>query len=61
MESIKTANERDESANGTLSVSEFCAKYHIDDGEEKRLRKLLGNYASKHELVMNVQRKPVTR
>lgn len=44
-----------------LSVMEFCRRYRLDESEEKRLRKLFGEFASRHELLMNAQRKPVFR
>lgn len=44
-----------------LSVMEFCRRYRLDETEEKRLRKLFGDFASRHELLMNAQRKPVFR
>lgn len=44
-----------------LSVMEFCHRYRLDETEEKRLRKLFGDFASRHELLMNAQRKPVFR
>lgn len=61
MDNLNPAAEQPENTNATLSVSEFCAKYKLDDIEENRLRKLFGNYASRHELIINVQRKPNTR
>lgn len=44
-----------------LSVVEFCRRYRLDETEERRLRKLFGDFASRHELLMNAQRKPVFR
>ena len=61
MENIKTGTEQPENANARLSVSEFCRKYELGDVGEGRLRKLFGDYASRHELIINVQRKPNTR
>jgi hypothetical protein len=58
MDNVKSAVEPNESANSTLSVSDFCARYQLGDEEEQRLRKLFGDYASRHELIINVQRKP---
>ncbi|GAK69680.1 hypothetical protein [Agrobacterium rubi] len=43
------------------SVVEFCRRYRLDETEETRLRKLFGEFASRHELLMNAQRKPVFR
>jgi Asp-tRNA(Asn)/Glu-tRNA(Gln) amidotransferase C subunit len=44
-----------------LSVVEFCRRYRLDDAEESRLRKLFGEFASRHELLMNAQRKAMFR
>ena len=44
-----------------LSVADFCDRYRLDDEEKVRLRKLFGDFASRHELLMNAQRKPVFR
>ncbi|HAU75978.1 MAG TPA: hypothetical protein DCW88_10745 [Agrobacterium sp.] len=41
-----------------LNVAEFCRRYRLDKAEEVRLRKLFGEFASRHELLMNAQRKP---
>jgi hypothetical protein len=41
-----------------LNVAEFCRRYRLDKAEETRLRKLFGEFASRHELLMNAQRKP---
>jgi hypothetical protein len=37
-------------------ISEYCRKAGIHRAEEKRLIKILGRYASAHELQMNVIR-----
>ncbi|WP_320202948.1 hypothetical protein [Agrobacterium rosae] len=44
-----------------LSVVEFCRRYRLDDVEETRLRKQFGDFASRHELLMNAQRKATFR
>ena len=44
-----------------LSVGDFCRRYRLDESEESRLRKLFGDFASRHELLMNAQRKPTFR
>lgn len=41
-----------------FNVTDFCKRYRLDQAEEKRLRKLFGDFASRHELLMNAQRKP---
>jgi len=49
------------SAKPILSVADFCERYRLDDTEQSRLRKLFGDFASRHELLMNAQRRPVFR
>ncbi|WEX76851.1 hypothetical protein PYH37_005199 [Sinorhizobium numidicum] len=41
-------------------VAEYCRRNGIHKAEEKRLIKVLGKYASTHELQMNIVR-PQTR
>lgn len=48
----------DTGAKPILNVAEFCRRYRLDKMEETRLRKLFGDFASRHELLMNAQRKP---
>lgn len=43
------------------NVSEFAKRYRLDEKEENRLLKLLGPFASEHELLMNATRSPVFR
>ncbi|KQO83944.1 hypothetical protein [Rhizobium sp. Leaf262] len=43
------------------SVAEFCHRYRLDKSEENRLRTLFGDFASRHELLMNAQRKATFR
>ncbi|MGO7762036.1 hypothetical protein ACC761_30750 [Rhizobium ruizarguesonis] len=38
------------------SISEFARLHSLDRLEEERLRKLFGDFASRHELLINVQR-----
>ncbi|MDR6814991.1 hypothetical protein J2X76_000145 [Neorhizobium sp. 2083] len=40
------------------SVAEFAKRYRLDREEETRLLKLLGPFASQHELLMNASRAP---
>ncbi|CDZ56005.1 MULTISPECIES: hypothetical protein [Neorhizobium] len=40
------------------SVAEFAKRYRLDRGEETRLLKLLGPFASQQELLMNASRAP---
>ncbi|KQQ59736.1 MULTISPECIES: hypothetical protein [Rhizobium/Agrobacterium group] len=44
-----------------LSVVEFCQRYRLDKVEESRLKALFGDFASRHELLMNAQRKATFR
>ncbi|MCL6706738.1 hypothetical protein M8R20_06990 [Pseudomonas sp. R2.Fl] len=44
-----------------FSVSEFCKRYRLDRKEEKRLKTLLGDFATQHELLMNAKRDPQYR
>ncbi|PTV69802.1 hypothetical protein DBL06_25810 [Agrobacterium pusense] len=37
-------------------VTEYCIRVGIDETQQKRLVQLLGRYASRHELQMNVRR-----
>jgi len=43
------------------SVSEFARRHRLNQEEEKRLRKLLGDFATRQELLMNAQRPPLFR
>ena len=38
------------------SVADFAKRYRLDKAEEDKLTKLLGAFASEHELLMNAQR-----
>ncbi|RWX75794.1 hypothetical protein EPK99_19115 [Neorhizobium lilium] len=40
------------------SVTDFAKRYRLDGEEESRLLKLLGSFASEHELLMNASRAP---
>lgn len=44
-----------------FSVAEYCKQYGLDEMEEKRLQKLLGSFATHHELQMNLRRQPAYR
>lgn len=44
-----------------FSVVDYCKRYGLDELEEKRLRKLLGSFATHHELQMNLRRQPAYR
>lgn len=41
-----------------LDVSEYCKQSGVAEAEERRLIILLGPYASRHELQMNILRAP---
>lgn len=43
------------------SVSEFARRHRIDKVEEKRLRKLFGDFATRHELLSNCRRQALIR
>ncbi|MGF9562308.1 hypothetical protein [Neorhizobium sp. JUb45] len=43
------------------NVSEFAKRYRLDDREENRLVRLLGQFASEQELLMNATRAPLYR
>lgn len=38
-----------------FDVAEHCRRNGLDAGEEKKLRVLLGRYATRHELEMNTK------
>ncbi|HEV7305568.1 hypothetical protein [Ensifer sp.] len=42
-------------ARPALDVSEYCRRAGIGEAEERRLITLLGRYASRHELQMNLR------
>lgn len=44
-----------------FSVSEFCKRYRLDCKEERRLKTLLGDFATHQELLMNAKREPQFR
>lgn len=39
-----------------FSVSDFCKRYRLDTKEERRLKTLLGDFATQQELLMNARR-----
>lgn len=45
-------------ASRVWSVVDFCKRYRLEEDEETRLRKLLGDFASQQELLLNAHRKP---
>lgn len=61
MQIIKQNDADETGATRVWTVVEFCRRYRLDQAEETRLRKLLGDFASQQELLMNAQRKPVFR
>lgn len=46
-------------ARPVLEVSDYCRRTGASEAEERRLITLLGRYASRHELEMNVVRGPL--
>jgi hypothetical protein len=42
----------------TLDVVEHCRKNGLDKAEERKLLRLFGRFASRHELQMNTKRPP---
>ena len=44
-----------------FSIAEFCRRYRIEAMEERRLRTLLGEFATQQELLMNARREPKFR
>lgn len=44
-----------------FNVAEFCRRYRLDKIEERRLRTLLGEFATRHELLMNARRESLVR
>lgn len=43
-------------ARPVIEVSEYCRRTGVSEAEEKRLVTLLGRYASRHELKINMVR-----
>lgn len=43
------------------NVADFCRRYRLDSVETERLRRLLGDFASQTELLMNAKRPAVFR
>lgn len=60
MRHIDSRHLDDQQPKHVWEVSEYCRRAGIHRTEEKRLIKILGRYASAHELQMNVIR-PNTR
>ena len=61
---MQLINPKTTEENGTTrvwSVVDFCKRFRLDRAEETRLRKLLGDFASQHELLANAERKPISR
>jgi len=48
----------DKNLKSVWSVSDFAKRYRLDSDEESRLLKLLGPFATQHELLMNASRAP---
>jgi hypothetical protein len=58
---VDTHKIQDNKLREVWSVSEFARRHRLDEDEEKRLRKLLGDFATRQELLMNAQRPPLFR
>ncbi|MCD2180799.1 hypothetical protein OCK02_04880 (plasmid) [Rhizobium sp. TRM96647] len=56
MRHIEIGNLDPEQAKRVWEVSEYCRKAGVSRREEQRLIKILGRYASAHELQMNIVR-----
>lgn len=58
---IDTKEIYEEKLGEVWSISEFARRHRLDRLEEERLRKLFGDFASRHELLLNAQRPPQFR
>jgi hypothetical protein len=58
---VDTQKLQDNKLREVWSVADFARRHRLDAQEERRLRKLLGDFATRHELLMNAQRPPVFR
>jgi hypothetical protein len=58
---VDTNKIQDNKLREVWSVSEFARRHRLDQDEEKRLRTLLGDFATRQELLMNAQRPPLFR
>ena len=50
-----------QAATKIFCVSAFARRNNLDDREEAVMLRLLGSYATEHELMMNARRSPLTR
>jgi hypothetical protein len=50
-----------QAATKVFCVSAFARRNNLDDREEAVMLRLLGAYATEHELLMNTRRSPITR
>ncbi|WJH38434.1 hypothetical protein N7E02_07335 (plasmid) [Aliirhizobium terrae] len=58
---IDTQNIDEKNLKAVMSVRDFCLMYKLTSDEQIRLLRLLGTYATKHELLMNARMKPRIR
>jgi hypothetical protein len=58
---VDTTRIQDDKLREVWSVAEFARRHRLDEREEARLRKLFGEFATRHELLMNAQRPPMYR
>jgi hypothetical protein len=61
MQVVDQTNIETDTARPILNVTEFCRRHRLDKFEEARLRRLFGDFASRHELLMNAQRPSLLR
>jgi hypothetical protein len=60
-ERINTQDIEGKSLKAVISVRDFCLAYKLTSDEQIRLIRLLGPYATKQEIMMNVQMKSKIR
>lgn len=58
---IDTQNIDEKNLKAVMSVRDFCLAYKLTSDEQIRLIRLLGTYATKHELLMNARMKSKIR
>jgi hypothetical protein len=60
-ERINTQDIEGKGLKAVMSVRDFCLAYKLTSDEQIRLIRLLGTYATKQEILMNVQMKSKVR
>jgi hypothetical protein len=61
MEQISQQDVQTSAMREVFSVTQFCRRYRLDSAEERRLRSVLGEFATQQELLMNARREPAFR